>query len=66
MACSLPTGNPESLARQMHRLASDPDLAVRLGSRGYLQSEDGNVPDIKDHALAVEDIYANLLRQRGG
>ena len=58
--------NTESLARQMQRLADDPELAMRLGSRGYLQSADGNVPDIRDHALAVEEIYANLLRQRGG
>ena len=57
--------DPESLARQMQRLADDPELATRLGSRGYLQSADGNVPDIRDHALAVEEIYANLLRQRG-
>ena len=58
--------DPESLSRQMQRLADDPELAVRLGDRGYLQSADGNVPDIRYHALAVEEIYANLLRQRGG
>ena len=58
--------DPESLAHQMQRLAGDPDLAIRLGNRGYLQSADGNVPDIRDHALAVEDIYAKLLRQKVG
>ena len=58
--------DPESLSRQMQRLADDPELAMRLGSRGYLQSVDGNVPDIRDHALAVEEIYVKLLRQRGG
>ena len=56
--------DPESLARQMHRLADDPELAMRLGRRGYLQSADGNVPDIKDHALAVEQIYERLVRER--
>ena len=56
--------DPESLARQMLRLADDPELAMRLGSRGYLQSADGNVPDIKDHALAVEQIYERLVRER--
>ncbi len=56
--------DPESLARQMQRLADDPELAMRLGSRGYLQSADGNVPDIRDHALAVEQIYERLVRER--
>ena len=58
--------DPESLARQMQRLADDPALAKRLGSQGYLQSADGNVPDMRDHALAVEQIYERLVRERGG
>ena len=56
--------DPESLARQMQRLADDPELARRLGSRGYLQSADGNVPDMRDHGLAVEQIYERLVRER--
>ena len=56
----------ESLARQMQRLADDPGLAMRLGSRGYLQSADGNVPDMRDHALAVGQIYERLIRERRG
>ena len=54
--------DPQSLARQMQRLADDPQLARRLGSRGYLQSEDGNVPGMREHSLAVERIYASLFR----
>ena len=54
--------NPESLARQMQRLVGDPQLARGLGARGYLQSADGNVPDMKDHSLAVEGIYARLVQ----
>ena len=50
----------ESLAHEMQRLADDPVLARRLGSRGYLQSADGNVPDVQTHALAIEEIYRNL------
>ncbi len=53
--------DPESLAREMQRLADDPALARRLGSRGYLQSADGNVPDMVEHSLAVESIYTGLL-----
>ena len=56
--------DPGSLARQMQRLAHDPDLARRLGSRGYLQSANGNVPDMRAHALAVEGIYQRLVRER--
>ncbi len=53
--------DPESLAAQMQRFVEDPELARRLGARGYAQSRDGNVPDMLKHSLAVEDIYANLL-----
>ena len=52
----------ESLARQMERLARDPQLARRLGARGYLQSADGNIPDMREHSLAVEEIYSGLVR----
>ena len=58
--------DPESLARQMQRLADDPDLARRLGSRGYLPSPEGNAPDMRTHALAVEEIYERLIRERKG
>ena len=53
--------NPESLAEQMQRFVDDPGLAVRLGRRGYIQSQDGNVTDMRDHALAIEGIYARLI-----
>ena len=53
--------DPVSLAEQMQRLADDPALVRRLGSRGYLQSEDGNVPEMVEHSLAVERIYDELL-----
>ncbi|MXY19940.1 MAG: glycosyltransferase family 4 protein [Dehalococcoidia bacterium] len=54
----------DSLAQQMQRLVDDPQLAIRLGSRGYLQSEDGNVPDMMEHSLAVEAIYKDLIGTR--
>ena len=51
----------ESPARQMQRLGDDPQQAERLGGRGYLQSADGNIPDMLEHCRAVERIYANLV-----
>lgn len=54
--------SPESLAEQMQRLADDPALARRLGHRGYMQSQDGNVPDMHEHARAVEEIYKAAIR----
>ena len=53
-----------SLAAAMQRLVADPALAHRLGQRGYLQSPGGAVPNMVDHARAIEGIYEELLQQR--
>ena len=53
--------DPASLARQMQRLINDPGLARDLARRRYLQSANGEVPDMLSHSLAVEGIYAALL-----
>ena len=50
-----------SLAEQMQRLADDPQLARMLGLRGYVQSDDGNVPGMLAHSLDIEKIYAGLV-----
>lgn len=49
------------LAIQMQRLLDDPALAIKLGTRGYLQSDDGNIPDMPTHLMRIENIYQNLL-----
>lgn len=49
-----------SLARQMQRLADCPEWAGQLGRRGYLQSEQGSVPGMAEHAQAIAEIYASL------
>ena len=54
--------NSDSLAEQMQRLADNPALARRLGHRGYMQSKDGNVPDMHEHARAIEEIYKAAIR----
>ena len=53
-----------SLADAMQRFVAAPQLAARLGARGYLHSESGDVPSIRDHVAAVEDVYAEVLRKR--
>ncbi len=53
-----------SLAAQMSRLVADPDLAVRLGARGYLFSESGDIPDVGAHVEQVERLYHQVIGRR--
>ena len=53
-----------SLAGQMQRFVDDPDLARRLGLRGYIYRDDGNVPAIEDHVAEVECLYERVLKRR--
>ncbi len=53
-----------SLSHQMRRLAEDPALARRLGSRGYLGSLDGDVVSIQEHAREVEALYHRVIQTR--
>ena len=52
-----------SLARQMQRFVGDPALAARLGARGYLFSETGDVPAVGDHVREVERLYEQVLHR---
>jgi len=56
--------SPDSLAEQMQRFVEDPALAHRLGQRGYVQSETGDVPDIGSHVQAIERLYEQELSRR--
>ncbi len=53
--------NPYSLAEQMQRLVDAPDFAKQLGGKGYLQSNDGNIPPLHTHIEKIEFIYQKLL-----
>jgi glycosyltransferase involved in cell wall biosynthesis/MoaA/NifB/PqqE/SkfB family radical SAM enzyme len=53
-----------SLAVQMQRLVDSPSLATRLGARGYLFNETGDIPDIDDHVRDVERLYEQVLRRQ--
>lgn len=54
----------DALAEQMQRLVDDPDFARRLGARGYVCDEAGDVPSIEAHAAAVEALYEQVLQRR--
>ena len=54
----------ESLALQMQRFVDDPGLAAQLGARGYLYSDDGDIPGITRQIADVEALYARVLRRR--
>ena len=49
---------------RMQQFVDDPALARRLGRRGYLYTENGDVPAIEDHVRAVERIYERVLERR--
>jgi glycosyltransferase involved in cell wall biosynthesis len=51
----------KSLAHQMQRFVNDPYFATTLGKKRYLYSDNGDVPSIQDHVIALEKIYARLI-----
>lgn len=53
-----------SLATQMQRLADDPGFARRLGARGYLYDESGDIPAIGFHAEQIEELYERVILRR--
>ena len=56
--------NPSALAEQMQRFVNDPQFAGQLGEQGYLQSADGNVPDMRQHVQLIEEYYEQALASR--
>lgn len=50
-----------SLSQQMQRLVDDPELARQLGQRGYLFSDDGEIPDIQSHVVDLEEQYKRVM-----
>jgi glycosyltransferase involved in cell wall biosynthesis/MoaA/NifB/PqqE/SkfB family radical SAM enzyme len=56
--------NPADLARQMQRLVDDPDLAIRLGKRGYPFDVSGDIPSIEEHVAQIEALYRGAVSKR--
>ncbi|NGX31139.1 MAG: 2-deoxystreptamine glucosyltransferase [Chlamydiae bacterium] len=56
--------NINDLACQMSRLVNDPTFASSFTKQGYLQSEDGNIPDMHHHVKSILEIYEKILQTR--
>ena len=55
---------PKDMAIQMEKFIADPDWASKLGRRGYLYGDNGDVPDIGEHVLAIENLYRRVISER--
>ena len=51
----------DSLAEQLNFAISNPEKMKELGSVGYLYSENGTIPNIKEHCKQLEIIYQNIM-----
>lgn len=49
-----------SLAQVLQRAIQQPDYLAKLGQRGYLHSNDGQVPSIESHVDQLIDLYSNM------
>ncbi|MFY7698271.1 MAG: glycosyltransferase [Legionella sp.] len=56
--------NINSLVEQMQRMIDNPQLARQLGSQGYLQSNDRDIPDINAHVINLETIYQQAIQTK--
>lgn len=56
--------SPGALAVQMQRFVDDPELARRLGQRGYAYSDTGEIPSVADQVERIEGIYRDVLERR--
>ncbi|BBJ32412.1 hypothetical protein RAS_p080 (plasmid) [Rickettsia asiatica] len=54
----------ESLSEKMENLNIDKNLYTKLTKKGYLYSNDGNVPSISEHTIELEKIYFNIIANK--
>lgn len=54
----------ESLSEKMESLNIDKKLYTTLTKKGYLYSNDGNVPSISEHTIELEKIYFNIIANK--
>lgn len=53
--------NYRDLAKQMQRMVKNPKWAKSLGQHGYLHSESGDIPSIKEHIREITNLYEKVL-----
>lgn len=51
--------NTKALAEQLKFAVLNPEKMKQLGEKGYLYSENGNVPNMQEHCIELEKIYTN-------
>ncbi len=52
--------NKDDLQRKMQYALEHPQEMKQLGQRGYLYSQDGNIPSIQEHCQKLTEIYQTL------
>jgi glycosyltransferase involved in cell wall biosynthesis/MoaA/NifB/PqqE/SkfB family radical SAM enzyme len=56
--------NPNSLAEQMRFALKNPDVMQKLGEKGYLNAENGEVPNIQNHCKELVKLYQRVLPKK--
>lgn len=51
----------QSLKEKMQFFLDNPKQIEILGKRGYIQSEDGNIPSLEEHIASVLQLYKKLI-----
>jgi glycosyltransferase involved in cell wall biosynthesis len=54
--------NIASLQDRMQTVLDNPDMLPSLGKRGYLYSDDGQIPDIHDHVRTIVSLFHGLRK----
>jgi len=54
--------NIQDLFAKMLQLATDKNLVQELSKRGYIYSDNGDIPNITDHAKEIENIYIETCK----
>jgi len=57
--------NPQSITKQLQWALDNSSKMQSFGEKGYLHSEDGQVPNIKNHCSQLEEIYQNIISNYG-
>lgn len=57
--------NADSLYEQLKFAVENPEYMQSLGQRGYLYSENGEVPSIKEHCEILTGMYKKIIENHG-